>query len=165
MNQLDRFVEQLCELDIDPQRLREDASGASWLPASLYELTQRDEACALELAEFVEMELSLLDVHEPCDAFFTRRVLDSLPQVDAVDETRRTWILASAYALAIGLTYVLVGPMFGSGEIAAYFAPLHDWYHDHALETGGLWMALALMCTAGALVVLPTGGGGRRSFG
>jgi hypothetical protein len=39
--------------------------------------------------------------------------------------------------------------------------PLHDWYHDHAVEAGGMWMILALLLTAGALVVLPSGG--RRS--
>jgi hypothetical protein len=96
--------------------------------------------------------------------------------VEAIDDRRRTWILASAYALAIGVAYVLIGPLLSSpsrtgarpewganwaDQVAAWVEPLHDWYHDHAVEAGGMWMILALLLTAGALVVLPSGG--RRS--
>jgi hypothetical protein len=160
---LEQFVEQLCELELDPQLLREDPSGQRWLPASMRRMVAENPACARELAEFVEMELELYRAHEPCDAFFTRAVLDRLPVVEAVDDRRRTWILASAYALAIGVAYVLIGPLLTSsaGEVAAWMEPLHDWYHDHAAEAGGIWMVVALLLTAGALVVLPAGG--RRS--
>jgi hypothetical protein len=165
---LEQFVERLCELDLDPQLLREDPSGQRWLPASLRRMVAEDPACARELAEFVEMELELYRMHEPCDAFFTRAVLDRLPPVEAIDDRRRTWILASAYALAIGVAYVLIGPLLSSpsraaaradwaGQVAAWVEPLHDWYHDHAVEAGGMWMILALLLTAGALVVLPSG--------
>jgi hypothetical protein len=162
---VERFVERLCELELDPQLLREDPSGQRWLPASLRRMAAEDPACARELAEFVEMELELYRAHEPCDAFFTRAVLDRvdrLPAVEAIDDRRRTWILASAYALAIGVAYVLLGPLLASsGEVSAWMEPLHDWYHDHAVEAGGMWMVAALLLTAGALVVLPSGG--RRS--
>lgn len=161
---LEQFVERLCELELDPQLLREDPSGQRWLPASMRRMVVENPACARELAEFVEMELELYRAHEPCDAFFTRAVLDRLdrlPCVEAIDERRRTWILASAYALAIGVAYVLIGPLLGSGELTAWMEPLHDWYHDHAVEAGGMWMIIALLLTAGALVVLPAGG--RRS--
>jgi hypothetical protein len=161
---VDQFVERLCELELDPQLLREDPSGQRWLPAPLRRMVAEDPACARELAEFVEMELSLYQVMqapEPSDAFFTRAVLDRLPSAASIDDRRRTWILASAYALSIGVAYVLLGPLLGSGEVAAWMEPLHDWYHDHAVEAGGMWMVVALLLTAGALVVLPPGG--RRS--
>jgi anti-sigma factor RsiW len=159
---LEQFVERLCELELDPQLLREDPSGQRWLPAPLRRMVAENPECARELAEFVEMELELHRAHEPCDAFFTRAVLDRLPPMEAVDDRRRTWILASAYALAIGVAYVLIGPLLGSaGEVAAWMEPLHDWYHDHAVEAGGMWMVAALLLTAGALVVLPPGGSRR----
>lgn len=160
---LDQFVERLCELELDPQLLREDPSGQRWLPAPLRRMVAEHPECARELAEFVEMELELHRAHEPCDAFFTRAVLDRLPPVEAVDDRRRTWILASAYALAIGVAYVLIGPLLRSsaGDVAAWMEPLHDWYHDHAVEAGGMWMVAALLLTAGALVVLPSGSGRR----
>jgi hypothetical protein len=163
---LDQFVERLCELELDPQLLREDPSGQRWLPAPLRRMVAENPDCARELAEFVEMELELHRAHEPCDAFFTRAVLDRLdrlPCMEVVDDRRRTWILASAYALAIGVAYVLIGPLLSSsaGEVAAWMEPLHDWYHDHAVEAGGMWMVVALLLTAGALVVLPAGGSRR----
>lgn len=160
---LEQFVERLCELELDPQLLREDPSGQRWLPAPLRRMAAEHPECARELAEFVEMELELHRAHQPCDAFFTRAVLDRLPPVEAVDDRRRTWILASAYALAIGVAYVLIGPLLRSsaGDVAAWMEPLHDWYHDHAVEAGGMWMVAALLLTAGALVVLPSGGGRR----
>jgi anti-sigma factor RsiW len=155
---LEQFVERLCELELDPQLLREDPSGQRWLPAPLLRMVAEDPECARELAEFVEMEQALYRAHEPCDAFFTRAVLDRLPAAPAIDDRRRTWILASAYALSIGVAYVLLGPLLGSsGEVAAWMEPLHDWYHDHAVEAGGMWMVVALLLTAGALVVLPAG--------
>lgn len=156
MSDLDPFIEQLCELELDPQLLREDPSGQRWLPRSLRRMAEADPACARELAEFVEMELALVDVHEPSDAFFTRCVMDRLPELEAVDDRRRTWILASAYALSIGVAYLLLGPLLSSGEVAGWVEPLHDWYHSHAVETGGLWMVAVLLVAACALVVLPT---------
>ncbi|PRP91552.1 hypothetical protein ENSA5_54280 [Enhygromyxa salina] len=152
------FIEALCELDLDPQLLREDPGGERWLPRSLRRMAQEDPACARELAEFVEMELALFEVHEPNDAFFTRLVMDRLPELEAVDDRRRTWILASAYALAIGMTYLLLGPLLRSGEFAGWVEPLHDWYHGLPLEAGGMWMVLALVLAAGALVLIPSGG-------
>jgi len=159
--QLETFIDELCALDVDPREIAADPEGRAWLSPSLRRAIADDPNCAAEFAEFVEMELALLDVHEPCDAFFTRRVMESLPPLQPVEDQRRTWILASAYALAIGLAYLLVGPALSSGALTGYVEPLHDWYHDQSLELGGMWMVLALLCAAGVLVVLPTGG--RRS--
>ena len=118
-----------------------DPRGERWLPAGLRRMIEDDPECARELDEFVAMELALYDVHEPSDAFFTRRVLDRLPEMEAIDDRRRTWILASAYALAIGVAYLLLGPLLSSGELAGFVEPVHDWYHDHAIEAGGMWVA------------------------
>ncbi|KIG13470.1 hypothetical protein DB30_08036 [Enhygromyxa salina] len=153
---LDRFVERLTELDLDPELLREDPTGERWLPRSLRQLVTHDPACRQELAEFVEMELALLDVHEPSDVFFTRQVMDRLPTLEAVDDRRRNWILASAYALAIGVAYLLLGPLLSSGELTSWVEPVHHWYHAHAVEAGGMWMVLLL--AACALALVPAGG-------
>src|SRR5690606_10620403 len=89
----------------------------------------------------------------------TRRVLDRLPEhgqpLRAIDDSRRTWILASAYALAIGVAYLLLGPLLSSGEISSWVAPVRDWYHDRAVGAGGMWIALALLLTAGVLTLAP----------
>ena len=156
---IDQFIEELCELELDPQLLREDPRGDRWLPASLRAMVEADPACARELVEFVDMELALLDVHEPSDAFFTRAVMDRLPEIQAIDDRRRTWILASAYALAIGVTYLLLGPALAAGEVGElgrWLEPLHGWYHEHAVEAGSLWMGVAMVVMA-ALMVLPVG--------
>lgn len=154
---LERFVEQLCALELDPEQLRRDPRGERWLPASLRRMAEEDPACARELEEFVAMELALFDVHEPSDAFFTRRVMERLPEIEAVDDRRRTWILASAYALAIGVAYLLLGPLLSSGEIASFVEPVHDWVHSRALEAGGMWISLVLLVVAGVLTLAPTG--------
>lgn len=154
---LDRFVEQLCELELDPQQLRSDPRGERWLPTSMRRMVEDDPACARELEEFVAMELALHDVHEPSDAFFTRRVMDQLPELEAVDDRRRTWILASAYALAIGVAYLLLGPLLSSGEIASFVEPVRGWYQGHALEAGSVWISLVLLVMAGVLTLAPTG--------
>jgi hypothetical protein len=160
---VDRFIEQLCELELDPQLLRTDPRGERWLPASMQRMIAEDPACARELEEFVAMELALCDVHEPSDAFFTRRVMNELPDLEAVDDRRRTWILASAYALAIGVAYLLLGPLLSSGEIASFVEPVYDWYHGHALEAGSMWLSLVLLVTAGLLTLAPVfGANGRR---
>jgi hypothetical protein len=153
---LDGFVAQLCELELDADSLRADPHGERWLPASLRRRVHDDPACARELAEFVAMELALADTHEPSDAFFTRAVMDRLPELDAVDDRRRTWILASAYALAIGVGYLLLGPLLSSGELLGAVEPLHRWAHDHALEASGVWITLALLAISGVLVLAPT---------
>jgi anti-sigma factor RsiW len=156
---LDRFVEQLCELELEPELLRSDPRGERWLPASLRQMVEDDPACARELAEFVAMELELHDVHEPSDAFFTRQVLDRLPASSPelrIDDQRRTWILASAYALAIGVAYLLLGPLLSSGAISSFIAPVHDWYHDRAVGAGGMWIALALLGTTCVVTLAPT---------
>lgn len=157
---LERFVDALCGLELDPELLRADPRGEAWLPDALRRMVGEDPACARELEEFVAVELSLLGMHEPCDAVFTRRVLDRLPALEAVDDRRRTWILASAYALAIGVGYLLLGPLLRSGELARAIAALHGlpagWQHAHAVEAGGIWIALALLLLAAALVLMPT---------
>jgi hypothetical protein len=157
VSKLDHFVEQLCELELDPELLRIDPRGERWLPADLRRMIEEHPECKREFDEFVAMELALYDVHEPSDAFFTRRVMDQLPAIEAVDDRRRTWILASAYALAIGVAYLLLGPLLSSGEISRYFEPVHDWYHGGALEAGGMWIALALLVTASVLTLAPAG--------
>lgn len=158
-DEVDRFIEGLCELELDPAVLRDDPGGERWLPRSLREMVEDDPACAREFVEFVDTELALLDVHEPCDAFFTRAVMDRLPDLEAIDDRRRNWILAAAYALAIGVTYLLLGPALSTGgvsEVSAWIEPLHDWYHEHAVDVGSLWVTLALVAMA-ALTALPVG--------
>ncbi len=155
--QLERFVARLCELDLDPAALRSDPRGEAWLPAELRELVASDPECARELDEFVAMELALCELDEPSDPYFTRRVMERLPEIEAIDDRRRTWILASAYALAIGVAYVLLGPLLGSGELAGYVEPVRAWVRAEAgaLEALGMWIALGLLLTAGLLSLAP----------
>ena len=156
---VDRFLEGLCELELEPEQLRRDPHGDTWLPGSLRAMLAdpaTGEACGLELREFVAMELALRDGPEPSDAFFTRQVMDRLPEIEAIDERRRTWILASAYALAIGVAYVLIGPLLSSGTLAGYIESVYEWGGAHALEASGVWVALAMLLIAGFLSLAPT---------
>ncbi len=159
----DEFLERLLELELDARTLRQDPS--IWLPPDMLELVREDSGCAEELREFIDLELGMFDavaVQEPTDAFFTKRVMDALPPIETVDDNRRTWILASAYALAIGVAYLLLGPLLSSGELSEWFAPLRGWVDDHALEAGSMWLPVSLLIAAAALVLLPVGRGGGR---
>jgi hypothetical protein len=153
----DRFLERLLELELDARTLQTDPRGETWLPADLRAQVERDAECAREFEQFVATELALFDVREPSDAFFTKRVMQQLPAVDAVDDSRRTWILASAYALAIGLTYLLLGPWLGSLEFGEWLA----WSESFTGEVGGAGMAIGLLLGAAALLVVPLGAGRR----
>ncbi len=52
---------------------------------------------------------------------------------------------------------MLLGPLLSSGELVRFVEPLHGWYHEHAVEAGGMWIALAVLAAAGILVLAPTG--------
>lgn len=152
------FADALIELEVEPARLRMDPDGATWLPEAMVEMARRDADCAHELAEFVALELALHGGDEPEDPFFCRQVMDRLPEVHAVDDRRRTWILASAYALAIGVAYLLLGPALSQGHVASWFDPVRGWYEGHAASVGGISLGIALLGVAVALVLLPAGG-------
>ncbi|MCA9681423.1 MAG: hypothetical protein KC457_04440 [Myxococcales bacterium] len=159
MSAADEFLEDLIALEVDVDLLRRDPQGRSWLPASMRARIDADPDCARELAEFVTMELELHGVHvpqQPADVFFTRAVMQHLPKVETVDDRRRTWILASFYSLAIGVAYLLLGPLLSSGELAGWIEPARDWVDAHAVEAGGLWMTAAMLAVACVLVLLPT---------
>lgn len=157
----DRFVERLLELELDARTLQTDPQGETWLPADMRAQVERDAECARELEEFVATELVLFDGREPSDAFFTKQVMQQLPSIDAVDDPRRTWILASAYALAIGVTYLLLGPWLGSGEFGQRLGEWVAWSENLATETGGAGLAIGLLLGTAALLVLPLGAGRR----
>ncbi|MFV8754233.1 hypothetical protein ACNOYE_27125 [Nannocystaceae bacterium ST9] len=163
MTELESFVDRLLALELDARTLREDPRGETWLPADMRASLERDPECAREFDEFVATELALFDVREPCDAFFTKQVMQQLPEIEAVDDQRRTWILASAYALAIGVAYLLLGPLLGSGgfELGEVFASLRTWSENHAIEAGGAGLAIGLLIGTAALLVLPIGSGRR----
>jgi hypothetical protein len=151
------LLERLLELDLDARTLRVDPRGETWLPADLRARVEHDAELARELDEFVATELALFDVREPSDAFFTKRIMQELPSIDAVDDRRRTWILASAYALAIGVAYLLLGPWLGSAEFGVWLA----WSERVASEAGGAGLAIGLLVGTAALLVVPLGAGRR----
>lgn len=158
------FLDRLLELELDARTLQADPRGETWLPADMRAELDRDDQCARELDEFVATELALFDAREPSDAFFTKRVMQQLPSIDAVDDQRRTWILASAYALAIGVAYLLLGPLLGSGELGEVLASLRGWSETYASEAGGAGLAIGVLVGTAALLVLPIGPG-RRAAG
>ncbi len=161
------LIERLVELDLDARTLREDPRGETWLPADLRAEIERDPAWAAEFAEFVATEQALFDGREPCDAFFTKRVMQKLPELEGLDDSRRTWILASAYALAIGLAYLLIGPLLGSGELfdsaaaTNWLVSLGAWSESHASEAGGVGLAIGLLVGTALVLVVPFGSGRR----
>jgi hypothetical protein len=161
MSEADRFVERLLALELDARTLREDPRGDTWLPADLRAELERDESLARELDEFVATELELFDMRQPSDAFFTKRVMQQLPAVEAVDDQRRNWILASAYALAIGVAYLLIGPWLGSAELEQTLTTLRSSVDQYAIEAGSAGLAIGGLLLVAALLVLPVGPGRR----
>jgi hypothetical protein len=141
---LERLRDALLELDVSPERLRADPTGASWLPEELRALVARSDECRFELTEFVAMELELFDDSVgPTDALFTARVMEDLPAVETTDAWRRTWILAAFHALAIGVAYLVLWPMLQGGELTAALDQLHG-LHDWRASIGEGALATAV---------------------
>lgn len=106
------------EADIPSGVLRRDPHGTSWLPAELRALVEAQTACRDELRRFVDREIELFgSVRQRSDALFTDRVLRAAAPVQiagaGLDRRYRSYILASAYALATGVAYLMLAPLLG----------------------------------------------------
>jgi hypothetical protein len=164
---LDAFCDALFELEVSHEQLIRDPRGLQWLPEALREAAERDPACRRELESFVETELELhLGAEAPFrdrahGALFTRRVMEALPERVALDTRRRTWILASFHALAIGVAYLLLAPALQGGSVL-------DQVHG-LMDTGlgflGGWVVGSAALVVTLAVVLPMAGSHRRSLG
>lgn len=95
------FSTALDELELSSRQLSSDPAGATWLPDSMREAVRCDAECARRLAEFVEIERALFeDASVPRDAWFTARVMQSLPNDLGVPAAQRRRVLLPFYALA-----------------------------------------------------------------
>jgi hypothetical protein len=158
LSDAERLEEALIELELSSQQLRADPKGSSWLPAELRELVERDDACRLALREFVEFELGLFDEGRgPSDALFTARVMRALPEVEQADARRRTFILAGAHALALGVAYLLLWPLYQSGALQPWVSNAQGWLDTgtEAVGVAGFAGVFALTAVVAMLVLLP----------
>ena len=100
--------ELLYELEVRSEVLRRDPRGLTWLSPNWQTSVQEDPRCQSILDEYVRDELELFDsVRERADALFTSRVVTATASTEILgagtDPMTRTWILASAYAVAVAI--------------------------------------------------------------
>ena len=126
--------EHLFALEVRPAQLRSDPHGREWLGEEWSEVVRREPELRMVVQRFVEEELELYDsVRGQADAFFTARVIEATSPVEVAGAglapRYRSWVLASAYALALGAASVIALPWLQ--------AWLQAWLHGQ-VGTGGL---------------------------
>lgn len=161
------FVDRLCELELEPQQLRRDRHGATWLPADLLEAMRRDERLGFELQQFVDEELAMFDEASlGDDAWFTARVMAQLPaggEADAgIDPARRRALVGLGYLAAAAVCGAWLLQIGLAAESASEFwqSSWHAWVE--AISVGGLALGVALVVTAAGLL-WPTGAPAQRA--
>lgn len=138
----DALEDYLAELEVDAALLRRDPVGRTWLPRELFEIVQTDSHARVALRDFVHGELELFAAARAgADPFFTARVVARLPASERGRSERRTWILATCHALAVGVGYLLVRPALTAQGLSVALESVHGWL-DRAVDTGLLWPAV-----------------------
>ncbi len=159
----------LAELEIEAAVLREDPTGESWLPQALRERAAAEPEVAALVAEFVEMELELVGalergelagapVHRPEDPLFTRDVVESLPD-ERGHRWRRTLVLATCHALAIGAFWLIWGSTNGQRFVASSRGTLQGAFEG--VRGSEIPAAATLVVVAALLFAWPALSGGR----
>lgn len=128
----------LLELDIPSETLRADPSGRSWLPPEVFAEVQGDADARRALREFVDFELEMFDdARKGSDALFTAQVMRALPEGERPDGMRRQVILAAAHALAIGVAYLALWPLYDGGYFQPWVSSAQGWI-DNGVESAGV---------------------------
>lgn len=137
----------LRDLDVEPEALRKDPTGRSWLPVEASTRLEEDPESHEVLRAFVDRERTLYaEADVGADPFFTDRVLRSLPtplRFTGLTPRRRALVLGAFHALALLSAYavfVWVAP----DSMDAFAASAHDVLQRSA-DLGGLWMAAGLV--------------------
>lgn len=157
----------LLELDVSSEQLRADPSGRSWLPAELWAQVEHDADARRALREFVAFELEMFDdARRGSDALFTAKVVRALPQGERPDGMRRHVILASAHALAIGVAYLGLWPLYEGGYFQPWVSNAQGWIDTGVQSAGvagltGIVGLLAVGVLVLSLALLPNLGSGQ----
>lgn len=162
-----RLEHALLELDVSSEVLRADPSGRSWLPAALWEEVQADADARRALREFIDFELEMFDdARKGSDALFTAQVMRSLPRGERPDGMRRQVILAAAHALAIGVAYLALWPLYDGGYFQPWVSSAQSLVDDGVQSAGmvglaGLGGLVAVGVVLLTLALLPNLGSGQ----
>lgn len=108
----DAFLEYLYELEVSSDVLRRDPRGQSWLAPEWRRQVEADRRLQDALATYVHEELELFEsVRVRADFVFTNAVVTATEPSEmfgaGLDPRFRTWIVAGAWALAIGVAYLM----------------------------------------------------------
>ncbi len=145
----------LKDLDVDPEVLRRDPAGMTWLPDDVRTQVEATPRSRAVFRAFVEQERALYaEADVGVDPFFTDRVLRALPtplRFTGITPRRRAMVLGAFHALALLSAYVVFA-WAAPGSMDSLAASAH-----HVLETGldpsGLWMAAGLAFTLVVAIV------------
>jgi hypothetical protein len=158
--------EHLYSLDLRPAQLRSDPLGETWLGEEWFAAVVQEPELRGVLRRFVEEELELYDsVRGQADAFFTARVIEAASPMEVAGAglapRYRSWVLASAYALALGTASMLAIPWLKGQGYVSWSALLHEFVsHElgEASESSWLFIAVAaLAIVAVGLVAMKSG--------
>ena len=149
--------EHLYSLDIRPAQLRSDPLGETWIGDEWFEAVCLEPQLLGVVRRFVEEELELYDsVRGQADAFFTARVIEAASPMEVAGAglapRYRSWVLASAYALALGTASLIAMPWLRGQGYAGWSGVLHEFVsHDlgEASESSWLFLAAAALAIVG----------------
>lgn len=155
---IEALEEHLYSLELRPAQLRRDPDGATWLGAEWAALVRDDPRLRAVVHRFVEEELELYDsVRGQADAFFTARVIAAASPVEiagaGLAPRYRSWILAFAYAMALGVAAMVFLPWLKGHGVPSISESFHELIaHELGGEGAGSWL-IAGGLTLAAVVV------------
>ena len=156
-SRLTLFQAALLDADVDPEVLRRDPSGETWLPVDLRALVRDDAECRALVQEFSRAELAMFDGADlGNDPLFTARVVRSLPlplEGAGLALRRRRWILAAAYGMAVSSAYVTWWH-FAPGQLSRWVSSAQLVLEDGA-RLGAVWAVAVAVLVAAIALTLP----------
>jgi len=159
---VEALEEHLYSLELRLAELRAGPNGEGWLGDPWLRIVRREPALLAVVRRFVEEELELYDsLRGQADAFFTARVIEATSPVEVAGiglaPRYRSWILASAYALALGVASMIAVPWLKGQGGMSWSSSLHEVVSHGVGEPSERGWFLLLAAALAIVVVLIVG--------